>query len=446
MPPGVDGGSFCAPLSDSLPATSLRLSASSSRLDGLSRSGVLRGGHLAGSEKLTSPRRRPGGLCESVFSSSSRRAGRRRHLEDAGSGSLHGASARAGASAVLRQPLGGRQVADGGQPVWGDLLGAQMFPPAGILKDWMTWPNAKEKLTDEASLDASVEEFFDCLDDTWHAHATGGGAGGSNLWSYACSAFSALTATSSLAADSAAPVPVAAQSPEYHVKAHVASLSFAVLYEDEEEEEYAFTISAHPRGVAGELATAASNSTGEPPVATPGGGSEEDDLSEGSLGSPGSRAFVHLGGREGGEGLQAGGEGAGGVTAPLVAPTPPPQQPIPCLQLDLSGISLTVAASACQLEATCQVVALDLYELLPSHAPCPAPSPPENEPPGTASSRAGRITADWPCLAELYCQVEAALPPLLPLPTDTAAGHPVAAEAGRAVETGRGPGGGGGGP
>ncbi|CAM6061747.1 unnamed protein product [Sphagnum tenellum] len=119
----------------------------------------------------------------------------------------------------------------GGREMESDLGSKTFLPVTRFISDWMHWAGSdsqrREGAVAEADLAASVDEFFECFDGT----RSQVGASSSGLWNWTCSAFSAITAASTLAAGSVILSPDPRRQVEYSVKARLVRISIELVFE-----------------------------------------------------------------------------------------------------------------------------------------------------------------------------------------------------------------------
>ncbi|XP_038705539.1 autophagy-related protein 2-like isoform X2 [Tripterygium wilfordii] len=108
-----------------------------------------------------------------------------------------------------------------------------MLPGSHFIHDWVPFPaseSEKDSIGGELDLAASVDQFFECFDGLTNSQSA---LGGSGMWNWTCSVFSAITAASSLASGSLH-IPSDQQHVQTNLKATFAGLCITLLFDDED--------------------------------------------------------------------------------------------------------------------------------------------------------------------------------------------------------------------
>lgn len=105
-------------------------------------------------------------------------------------------------------------------------MGSDLHLP-NVISDWVPFVAAKE----EDDFGASVDQFFECFDEIRNSQSA---LGGSGMWNWTCSVFSAITAASNLASGSVL-IPSEQQHVETNVGVSIAGMSLMFSLHDEDE-------------------------------------------------------------------------------------------------------------------------------------------------------------------------------------------------------------------
>ncbi|CAM6122683.1 unnamed protein product [Calypogeia fissa] len=132
----------------------------------------------------------------------------------------------------LFKSFSGSMPGKSGRGIEAESLSTSFLPVTRFISDWMHWAGSEGQRKDgtvaEADLAASVDEFFECFDGTRSSQASSSSSG---MWYWTRSAFSAITAASSLAAGSIVLTPDPPKQPEYSMKARLSGISVDLYYD-----------------------------------------------------------------------------------------------------------------------------------------------------------------------------------------------------------------------
>lgn len=114
-----------------------------------------------------------------------------------------------------------------------DSVTETILPGSRLILDWVPHPVNKIQKDGigEVDLGASVNQFFECFDGMRNSQSA---LGGSGMWNWTCSVFTAITAASNLASGTLQ-IPSEQQHVQTNLKAVFAGISFAFSFYDEDE-------------------------------------------------------------------------------------------------------------------------------------------------------------------------------------------------------------------
>ncbi|XVE49181.1 hypothetical protein DITRI_Ditri01bG0061700 [Diplodiscus trichospermus] len=110
-----------------------------------------------------------------------------------------------------------------------------VLPGSHLIPNWVpvsVGKNQRDCVGEEEDIGASVDQFFECFDGMRNSQSA---LGGSGMWNWTCSVFSAITAASSLASGSLH-IPSEQQHVQTNLKAAFAGISILVSFHDEDQD------------------------------------------------------------------------------------------------------------------------------------------------------------------------------------------------------------------